>query len=250
MFQIRKTSIIDGKLFDGKKSFPYQTVSLDTKILVFDDVIKNFNFEEKFSLVTEGLTLERKNKDAVKLNVHESPKLIISTNYAIRGEGNSHDRRRFELEIAQYYGKDLTPEDEFKRQLFDEWELIDFQKFDNYMVNCLQLFLNNGLIKQNAKNIKMRKFIAETCMEFYDFIKDKDNVPRNERLDKKMYFDKFVDEYQDFKKWLTRKKFNIWVQKYCSFMKYDYVSDNTNGVQWFIIKTGEVEIEHDNDIMF
>ena len=248
--QIRKTSIIDGKLFDGKKSFPYQTVSLDTKILVFDDVIKNFNFEEKFSLVTEGLTLERKNKDAVKLNVHESPKLIISTNYAIRGEGNSHDRRRFELEIAQYYGKDLTPEDEFKRQLFDDWELIDFQKFDNYMVNCLQLFLNNGLIRQNAKNIKMRKFIAETCMEFYDFIKDKDNVPRNERLDKKMYFDKFVDEYQDFKKWLTRKKFNIWVQKYCSFMKYDYISDNTNGVQWFIIKTGEVEIEEDNEIMF
>jgi hypothetical protein len=247
--QIRKTSIIDGKLFDGKKSFPYQTVSLDTKILVFDDVIKNFNFEEKFSLVTEGLTLERKNKDAVKLNVHESPKLIISTNYAIRGEGNSHDRRRFELEIAQYYGKDLTPEDEFKRQLFDDWDLIDFQRFDNYMVYCLQLFLNNGLIRQNAKNIKMRKFIAETCMEFFDFIKDSDNVPRNERLDKKMYFDKFVDEYQDFKKWLTRKKFNIWVQKYCSFMKYEYISDNSNGLQWFIIKTSEEEIIND-DIMF
>jgi hypothetical protein len=216
---------------------------------VFDDVIKNFNFEEKFSLVTEGLTLERKNKDAVKLNVHESPKLIISTNYAIRGEGNSHDRRRFELEIAQYYGKDLTPEDEFKRQLFDDWDLIDFQKFDNYMVKCLQLFLNNGLIRQNAKNIKMRKFIAETCMEFYEFIKDKDNVPRNERLDKKMYFDKFIEEYQDFKKWLTRKKFNLWVQKYCAFMKYEYISDNSNGLQWFIIKTSEEEIIND-DIMF
>ncbi len=94
--------------------------------------------------------------DAIKLNVHDSPKLIISTNYAIKGEGNSHDRRRFEVEIAQYYGSKLTPEDEFKRQLFDDWDLIDFQKFDNYMVNCLQKFLKNGLIKQNAKNIKGR----------------------------------------------------------------------------------------------
>lgn len=246
--QIRKTSIIDGKLFDGKKSFPYQTVSLDTKILVFDDVVKNFNFEEKFSLVTEGLTLERKNKDAVKLNVHESPKLIISTNYAIRGEGNSHDRRRYELEIAQYYGKDLTPEDEFGRQLFDDWDLLDYQKFDNYIIYCLQLFLKTGLIKQNAKNIKMRKFIAETAMEFFDFIKENDNVPRNTRIDKKVYFDKFIEEYPDFKKWLTRKKFNIWVQKFCSFMKYEYLSDNSNGLQWFEIKTDD-EVNND-DIMF
>jgi hypothetical protein len=237
--QIRKTSLIDGKLFDGKKSFPYQTVSLDTKILVFDDVVKNFNFEEKFSLVTEGLTLERKNKDAIKLNVHDSPKLIISTNYAIRGEGNSHDRRRYELEIAQYYGKDLTPEDEFGRQLFDDWNADDYLKFDNYVVYCLQLFLSTGLIKQNAKNIKMRKFIAETSMEFYEFIKEKDNVPRNSRNDKKVYFDKFLDEYPDFKKWLTRKKFNIWVQKFCSFMKYEYLSDNSNGLQWFEIKTDD-----------
>lgn len=247
--QIRKTSIIDGKLFDGKKSFPYQTVSLDTKILVFDDVIKNFNFEEKFSLVTEGLTLERKNKDAIKLNVHESPKLVISTNYAIRGEGNSHDRRRYELEIAQFYGKDLTPEDEFKRQLFDDWDLIDFQKFDNYMVNCLQLFLNNGLIPQNAKNIKMRKFIAETAMEFFDFANDKENIPHNDRLDKKTYYDKFVEEYPDFKKWLTRKRFNIWVQKYCSFMKFEYVKDTSNGMQWFMIKTNDDDIIND-DIEF
>jgi hypothetical protein len=249
--QIRKSSIIDGKLFDGKKSFPYQTVSLDTKILVFDDVVKNFNFEEKFSLVTEGLTLERKNKDAIKLNVHESPKLIISTNYAIRGEGNSHDRRRYELEIAQYYGKDLTPEDEFGRQLFDDWDLEDYQKFDNYIVYCLQLFLNTGLVKQNAKNIRMRKFIAETTMEFYEWVNDSENCNRNIRNDKKLLFDKFVEEYPDFKKWLTRKKFNIWVQKFCSFMNYEYKSGNSNGLQWFEIRTEcKINEEEDDEFIF
>ena len=245
--QIRRVSILDGKTFDDKKSFPYQTVSPETQVLVFDDVKKNFDFESKFSLVTEGMTLERKNKDAIRLKVEESPKMVISTNYAIRGEGNSHDRRRFELEIAQYYGKNLTPYDEFGKQLFDDWELLEFQKFDNYMVYCLQVYLKNGLIIQNAKNLKMRKFIAETCMEFYEWINDKDNFPIGIRNDKTQYFVKFTEEYQDFKKWLTRKKFNIWVQKFATFKKLEYTEGNTNGMRWFMLGT---EVEDDNDLMF
>lgn len=246
--QIRNVAILDGKSFDDKKSFPYQTVSPENQILVFDDVKKNFDFESKFSLVTEGMTLERKNKDAIKLKVEDSPKMVISTNYAIKGEGNSHDRRRHEIEIAQYYGKTITPYDEFGRQMFDDWDEADFIKFDNYMVYCLQSYLQNGLVQQNAKNIKMRKFIAETCLEFYEWINDSANVPRNQRLDKVVYFDKFTSEYKDFQKWLSRKKFNIWVQKYCTFIDAKYLSDVSNGMQWFTIST--VDIEPTDEVPF
>lgn len=233
--QIRKVSILDGKTFDDKKSFPYQTVSQETQILVFDDVKKNWDFETKFSLVTEGMTLERKNKDAIKLTVEESPKMVVSTNYAIRGEGNSHDRRRHEIEIAQYYGKELTPYDEFGRQLFDDWDEDEFKAFDNYMVYCLQLFLNKGLIKQNAKNIKLRKFIAETSMEFFDWISDEDNFTLNNMNAKVHFFEKFIDEYPDFKKWLTRKRFNIWVQKYGSYAGLEFTQGNSQGMRWFML---------------
>ena len=249
--QIRNTSIIDGKQFDSKKSFAYQTVSLDTKILVFDDVKKNFDFEDKFSLVTEGMTLERKNKDAIKLNVHDSPKILLSTNYAIKGEGNSHNRRRHEIEIAQYYGKDLTPDEEFGKQLFDEWELEEFQRFDNYMVKCLQSYLASGLVRQNAKNIKLRKFIAETSMEFYEWAKESENLPLNVRLEKTEYFNRFTDEYKDFQKWLQRKKFNTWIQKFCTFNGYEYREGNTNGQRWFLIETKDFkENSNEDDIMF
>lgn len=233
--QIRKTSILDGKNFDEKKSFPYQTVSQDTNILVFDDVKKNWDFESKFSLVTEGITLERKNKDAIKISVEDSPKMLISTNYAIKGEGNSHDRRRHEVEIAQYYGKDKTPFDEFQRELFSDWSTEDWNKFDNYMVYCLQGYLNTGLIKQNAKNIKLRKFIIETSMEFYEWISDKENFALNVRHTKSNMFDKFVNEYTDFRKWLTKKRFNIWVNRYANFIGCEFENGNTNGIRWFCI---------------
>lgn len=233
--QIRRTSILDGKTFDDKKSFPYQTVSQDTNILVFDDVKKNWDFESKFSLVTEGITLERKNKDAIKLTVEDSPKMVVSTNYAIKGEGNSHDRRRHEIEIAQYYGKDLTPYDEFGKQLFDDWNLEEFNRFDNYMVYCIQAYLKNGLIKQNAVNIKLRKFIAETSMEFYEWISESGNFPRNVRNDKSIYFDNFVNEYQDFKKWLSRRKFAEWVEKFANYKNLKYYSGVSNGLRWYEI---------------
>lgn len=242
--QIRKTSILDGKAFDDKKSFPYQTVSQDTQILVFDDVKKNFSFESKFSLVTEGITLERKNKDALKLSVEESPKVVISTNYAIKGTGNSHDRRRHEIEISQYYGKDKTPYDEFGKQLFDDWNEDEFLAFDNYMVNCIQAYLKAGLVQQTAKNIKTRKFIIETSMEFYEWVNDDDNSLTNHRMDKAEIFERFVREYPDYKKYLSRKKFNIWMKSYADYMGYKFSQGRTNSSKWVLIENkNDVEIE-------
>ena len=249
--QIRKTSILDGKTFDEKKSFPYQTVSQDTNILVFDDVKRNWDFESKFSLVTEGITLERKNKDAIKLTVEDSPKMVVSTNYAIRGEGNSHDRRRHEIEIAQYYGKKLTPYDEFGRQLFDDWNLKEFNEFDNYMVYCIQVFLKQGLIHQNAINIKLRKFIAETSMEFYEWIQEVENFPLNVRNSKSDYFENFRGEYLDFKKdWFTRNKMSIWVHKYASYKGYEFDQGSSNGLKWYQIITEEGAGDTEDEIEF
>lgn len=237
--QIRRVTIMDGKVFDDKKSFAYQTVSQETQILVFDDVKRNFDFESKFSLVTEGMTLERKNKDAIKLNVEDSPKIAISTNYAIKGEGNSHDRRRHELEVSQFYGKNKTPFDEFGRELFSDWTKQDFIKFDNYMIYCLQLYLTEGLISQESANIKKRKFIAETSMEFYEWITDRENFAFNIKHDKGEKFNQFTSEYKDFQKWLTRKKFAIWVQKYASYIDKGYFQGHSGEWKWFMINEKE-----------
>jgi hypothetical protein len=245
--KVRRVSILDGKSFDDTKSFPYQTLNAETQVLVFDDVKQNFNFESKFSLVTEGLTLERKNKDAIKLSVEESPKLLLSTNYAIKGEGNSHDRRRHELEFSQYYNGQRTPHDEFKRQLFDDWVKEDWIKFDNYMVYCLQMYLNNGLIKQEAKNIKTRKLIAETSLEFWDWAND--NLHKGIKIDKIAAFEQFIDACADFKKHLTRKRFNIWCQKYANFIDIEYLNGPTK--KWFSLgPLNDDSFEDDNELPY
>ena len=226
--RIRRTSILDGKTFDDKKSFAYQTVSKDTQVLVFDDVKKNWDFESKFSIVTEGITLERKNKDAIKLPVEQSPKMVISTNYVIRGAGNSHDRRRHEIEIAQYYGENKTPYEDFGRQLFDDWNAEDYNRFDNYIVYCLQLYLNEGLISQeDAKNIEARKLIAETNKEFYEWAMD-GNLPINVRIYRAEKYHHFIDQYPDYAHGrfkLSQKSFKIYIDNYAKYLGLEAVDD-------------------------
>jgi hypothetical protein len=219
--KVKRVSDINGKSFSFEKSFPYQTVSADTQILVFDDVQKNFKFENLFSVITEGITLEKKNKDAIKIPVSRSPKIIITTNYTVGGVGGSFERRKWEIEFSSYFSHKHTPLNEFGRMFFDEWNNKEWLNFYNYMVKCMQMYLVNGLVSYEYVNLEIRKYIKETSFEFYEWA-NKDTLKENERLNKNMIYNIFIDEYPDFKKYnLSTKRFWGWVEKYCIFNKIE-----------------------------
>ena len=215
---MKKNVVINGKEFSFDKSFAYQLVSADTQILTFDDVKKNFIFENLFSVITEGITLEKKNKDAIKIPYEQSPKVIITTNYAIKGKGNSFDRRKWELELTRYYNTDMTPFDEFGRLLFDDWDDGEWCRFDNYMLNNLKFFMKNGFIKSKFKNLETRRFIAETNHQFYEWVSDRDNNLLDRTLYKADAYNQFVADNPDYYKKLTRIQFGKWLVAYANFV--------------------------------
>ena len=215
--RMKKAVTIDGKSFAFDKSFAYQLVTTDTQVLIFDDVRKNFDFERLFSVITEGITIERKNKDAIKIPFHKSPKVVITTNYAIQGKGNSFERRKWEMEFKQFYTKDFTPQDEFKRLLFNDWNVDDWCAFDNYMVKVLQGYLNTGLVKCEFINLKERKFRAETNPEFAEWVYEfgASVLPINERIRPDKAFDKFIADNNGMFRMLSKQRFNAWLRTYC-----------------------------------
>jgi len=246
---MKKVSRIDGKTFEFTKSFPYQTVSTDTQILVFDDVKKNFSFESLFSLITEGITLEYKGQDAISVPVEKSPKVLITTNYTIGGIGGSFERRKFEVEMSSHFSFKHTPLDEFGHMLFSDWSDEEWLRFDNYMINCEQYYLECGLVKHNFNNLEVRKFIKETAYEFYEWSMDRDNLPHNVRLNKTEYYTKFINEYQDFKKWLSQKKFTQWLESFAKFYKIEYTQGRTSSERWIHYDNPKVETP-ESDIPF
>jgi hypothetical protein len=224
--EMKRTINIDGKAFSFQKSFLYQRVSADTQVLVFDDVSKNFEFEKLFSVITEGLTLEKKNKDEIYIPFSDSPKIIITTNYAIKGAGNSHERRKWELEFAQHYNKDFTPLDEFGHNLFSSWSSEEWARFDNYMLNNLSKYLLDGLIESAFKNLELRKLEASTSFEFREWVTSTSDLRKyslkadHDYLGQELLND-FTHEYPDYgmsgKIKLSHKTFYKWINLYANY---------------------------------
>lgn len=245
--KMKKVVTIDGKSFTFERSFAYQLVSADTQILVFDDVKKHFDFERLFSVVTEGLTLEKKNKDAIKIPFAKSPKIAITTNYAIKGSGNSFARRKWELELHQYYNKNFTPQDEFGKLLFGDWNDEDWSQFDNYMIKCLKSYLSTGLVKSKSINESIRNLSQATSHEFIEWVGLVDNdektatIPTNVRVYKNELFNSFIEDYPFYgvkgKDGLSRTKFYRFITLYAKFrtdLTYDEDRDHIG--QWIMLK--------------
>jgi hypothetical protein len=226
--KMKKFAMIDGKAFNFEKSFAYQTVSIDTQVLCFDDVRKHFDFERLFSIVTEGLTIEKKNKDAIKLPFSRSPKIVITTNYAIKGTGNSFERRKWELEFKQFYSKEFTPLIEFGRLLFSDWDTDEWCRFDNYMINNLKSYMNTGLVKSTFVNLKVRRLSAATRHEFIEWCgliegsQASDKLKNNTILFKSELYQDFVNDNPDFgpksRNTISRTEFYKWLVAYGTFI--------------------------------
>lgn len=248
--QLKKLVEINGKLFDFKTQFGFQTLSTDTQVVSFDDVKKGFNFENLFSTITEGITIEKKNKDAIKIPFSASPKLVITTNYAIRGKGNSFERRKWELELKQHYHMNHTPVDEFGRRFFTEWSEGEWLLFDNYMLRNLQLYISEGLIKSSFTNIGIRRLGSETCHEFLEWVglvegsKRTDAIRFNVELLKDDIYRDFIQEYPDYapkaKMTISRSRFYKWLYYYGSFVSGVTVTEGRSSMgRWIIFKKNE-----------
>lgn len=251
--QMKKVVTIDGKSFTFERSFAYQLVSADTQILVFDDVKKYFDFERLFSVVTEGLTLEKKNKDAIKIPFSKSPKIAITTNYAIKGAGNSFARRKWELELHQHYNKNLSPLDEFGKLMFSDWNDDEWCEFDNYMIGCLKSYLNTGLVKSKFVNLKIRQLSAETCHDFIEWcglINNQENrmMEHGKRLRVNDLYEDFVDNYPDYgprsRMTVSRQKFFKWIISYAMFTSGRMPEEGRDMIgKWLVLKPKEVQYD-------
>lgn len=208
--QMKNVLRIDGKNFRFDKSFPFQSVNPDTQIMFFDDVNKKFGFEKLFSIITEGITIEKKNKNEYSIPYERSPKILITTNQSITGSDDSSRARQFVVEFSDFYNANHFPIQDFGKMFFDEWDKNEWSAFDNYMIECCQYYLKNGLKEYDYVNLTKKKLIDETAVEFEEFIKD---VPLNVEQNKKDLFERFKKEYEDFGQ-MKQNTFSKWTKVY------------------------------------
>lgn len=163
---------IDGKNFKLDKSFAFQRVELSTQLIVIEDCRKNVDFEGFYSKITEGVTIEKKNKDEIYINYTDAPKFGFTTNYTINYSGGHGKRRVKIIEFSTFFNHKNTPIDYFGNALFNDWDRDEWNRFYNFMVECVQIYLENGIPqienseKINRKNIKLN--FGEDFLAYYD----------------------------------------------------------------------------------
>jgi hypothetical protein len=231
--KIKNMVTMDGKSFNSSKSFLWQRVNLSTQIIALEDVMRYFDFEKQFSMITEGIEVEKKNKDSFYIPYEESPKLLITSNYVIQGTGASHERRRIEVELKQYYKPDYSPRDEFGHNLYDDWSPEEWNLFDNFMMWCVQQYLLHGVAKPVNKNLSLKKLknaVPDTFIEWFK-LKEFEHGIYHELGAVANEF-RAIDH--DCAK-VTNRKISSWIKHYCDYWKFEYCSKTTRTGAQFII---------------
>lgn len=174
-----------------------------------------------------------------------SPKILLSTNYTIKGVDVSTLRRQFILEFSDYFNIRYTPEMEFKKRFFDDWNEEEWNCFYNFMVGCELYYLQNGLVDYERVNVDHKKLVESTSEEFVEFMED---MELDKLHDKKATHQKFIDANQDFKN-QPQKTFTSWVKLYAKLkgLKFDpkksgaergFILSNTESGRMDELKTG------------
>jgi hypothetical protein len=201
-------------------------------------VRKDFDFEKLFSVVTDDMSIEYKNKHPFQLQFEKSPKILVSTNFTIKGNGDSYRDRMFEIEFSDHYNADWKPIDEFGHLFFDEWNDEEWNLFDNFMVECLQLYLDEGLIIYKQINRDEKKLLMETSSDFLDFMGVSFVISLEYNKEDLFYeFKKHLGYESDiFEKCPVKKNtFTKYLRTYASYKKLNYKERNSNGKQFVLI---------------
>jgi len=229
--KMKRSVRIDGKNFNFNSRFTFQQVDLDTQVLEFNDVKKDFDFENLFSVVTDDMTIENKGQRPFVIPFNNSPKILASTNFTIRGIGSSYRDRLFEIEFSDFYNEQHRPIDDFGRRFFDEWDETEWNKFYNFMFNCVLIYLQEGLVSPKNVNLQLRKLIDSTKREFVEFMEDQEPIAGD---NKKILYQNFQSKFPDYLD-MTQNTFSKWIRTYCSIKGLNLTEKRSNGKDYITI---------------
>ncbi len=232
--KIRKSLRLGGKNFLFER-FAFQSYEPGTNIIEFNDLNRRFKFENLFTAITDNIIIEKKNKDEVIIPFEHSPKILLSTNYTIRGVDESTLRRQFVLEFSDHFSIRYSPEDEFGHRFFDDWCDNEWCRFYLFMIGCLRFYLEKGLVDYTRVNLDVKKLMESTSEEFLEYAEE---LAKDTWYDKREAYRKFLENYPDFtNNKMEQKKFTNWLKVFARVKGWKFIQKRSGTDRKFILKS-------------
>ena len=131
--------------------------------------------------------------------------------------------------MSATYSADYSPRDKFGKNFFDEWTEVEWNYFYNTMVQCLQTYLIQGLVKSEPLNLLLTKLINFTCEEFVEF--SNRSIVLNSQIDKKQLYEHFLRDYPEYKYKLRQRTFTQWLSAWGDFKKLKVREGHTGNIR-------------------
>lgn len=227
---------IDGKSFDPREKGRYEKANIDTKLVHINDLQKNFDIDNLYTAVTEGFFVKKLYLPAFEVRA----KLLLSTNKTLNIRGDSDVDRFFQFELADYYSASWKVDKEFQQWFFTEWDAAEWNRFDNFMIKCVKLYLQNGLIEPEPINLGTRMLNDHTCPEFVNYMNDyfiHKEILQDGKTEyaKKPIYEDFKEKNTDFDNpKFTQRKFTSWVRSFCKHKGIVLSEPRRNGMDYFV----------------
>ena len=185
----------DRRLNDNPHKF--DQVNRYTRMVLVDDLLRDFPFRDYYSPITGALTVNPKNLKSYTIPFEQSPKFAFTTNYVPREFDASSERRLlYNVSSDYYHTKDTegseynetrTIRDDFDKDLFgatyteEEWN-ADY----NLMLQCVQFYMKvaatGDKIQPPMENILLRSKRQIMADKFFEWASDY-FAPNSRRLD-------------------------------------------------------------------
>ncbi len=229
---------INGKDFDPKEKFKFESCSLETKLVVINDLQRGFDVENLFNAIVDGIMVNQKFMAAFRIRT----KIMANSNKSVRVEKDSAKDRFIEFELSDHFSAKHSPEDEFGHWFIRDWDRRAFNDFDTVMIDCAQLFLKNGANLNIPKqiNLNARKLRDNTSADFLEFMAEIWKPYTNTDYKKKEWISNFIQAYPDWIK-ISNRRFTKWFQLFCDF---------TPGVEPYRKATHERREKYDSYYIF
>lgn len=195
-----------GDSFDSGYRHRYGNLKKEHDVYIVDDVPANFHYKSFYSEIKEGITIEPKGKNAITLPFEWTPKFIFSTNYALPfdKEDTSTIDRFIEYQFTDYWSIDRKPNEVYKHNFFTDWDEEQWNEFYSFIVECVQLYLADGLMRINYDKTEdnyrayfFNEIMEEEFIRIFDLMKERERFTAGD----------FLKEYQKFDNPLMKEKF-------------------------------------------
>lgn len=230
----------DGKTFNPSDDFALDGVSKATRNIFIDDIRTNFSFKSIFNWITGDLPVNPKGKTRFMIKAEDSPKILLTTNHAIKDADQGSVKRRIAyMEFSAWYNQDHTIVDDFGHQFFFDWDDYQWQLFDNFMAECVMYYLRSfelawnkkgeGVVPPPMRNIELRTLrqsMSETLLQWAEEYFDPTGSHLNSRISRKELFDSFKEYAGGLQgHGVTSSNFKNKMKDFCKYKGYDFNRD-------------------------